>query len=148
MCVNTCWNGGSYKRGRGINLGLDTTETQTIFTWRTCIKSTEIHKLASAAMATELVIVSWVNGVIPHLLPDDWTLELNKRGARRRVLTHIINGGGRITLYKRSSFQDDVGGSVWKSSCFYSLQGFSLSKNILDSTWGVFLFLPKWFQLA
>lgn len=22
----------------------------------------------------------WVNGVIPHLLPDEWTLEQNKRG--------------------------------------------------------------------
>lgn len=33
------------------------------------------------AVATELVVFSpGVCGVIPHLLPDDWMLEQNKRG--------------------------------------------------------------------
>lgn len=69
-----------------VHLRDDAYETSAIFMWCTGVK--KVQKCSHSHTLVGIYsdgyragcILPWVNGVIPHLLPDDWTLEQNKRG--------------------------------------------------------------------
>lgn len=126
-----------------------TSETWVIFHWCKGVKVVQTHSYSGTSILTvgyvACCIHPWVNGVIPHLLPDEWMLEQNKRGKTpedecRPILQKEEAGK---TLRKQFSFR----GSFWHASV--RVASHCQRKNMDSHVLFFFIqLLPKLFQVA
>lgn len=134
-----------------------TSETWVIFHWCKGVKVVQTCSYSGTSILTAgyvaCCIHPWVNGVIPHLLPNEWTLEQNKRGKTPEdECRPILQKEEAAKLYASSFLSVVLSGmlqfvrllavkeKIWSPMFFFSLfnfyQNYSRSPDFL--AWGLF----------